>query len=132
MKASPRAAATPTASTCPAFTGSVSSAVRLTKRRSSSGQHARGRMHDGLAQGRNGCPRGEGIARRLLCEPRDRHPDACRPPHSEGRECDAPVGEWNAGRSEEHTSALPSLMRISYAVFCLEKQTTNYQPHTTT
>src|SRR3546814_5756452 len=27
-------------------------------------------------------------------------------------------------RSEEHTSALPSLMRISYAVFCLQKQQT--------
>src|SRR3546814_6820222 len=26
------------------------------------------------------------------------------------------------GRSEEHTSALQSLMRISYAVFCLKKQ----------
>src|SRR3546814_1011972 len=25
------------------------------------------------------------------------------------------------GRSEEHTSELPSLMRISYAVFCLKK-----------
>src|SRR3546814_9360195 len=25
------------------------------------------------------------------------------------------------GRSEEHTSELPSLMRISYAVFCLQK-----------
>src|SRR3546814_10437509 len=25
-------------------------------------------------------------------------------------------------RSEEHTSELPSLMRISYAVFCLKKQ----------
>src|SRR3546814_5032740 len=29
---------------------------------------------------------------------------------------------WNA-RSEEHTSALQSLMRISYAVFCLKKNT---------
>src|SRR3546814_6974525 len=28
-------------------------------------------------------------------------------------------------RSEEHTSELQSLMRISYAVFCLKKQTTN-------
>src|SRR3546814_2942688 len=28
-------------------------------------------------------------------------------------------------RSEEHTSELQSLMRNSYAVFCLEKQTTN-------
>src|SRR3546814_3747494 len=29
------------------------------------------------------------------------------------------------GRSEEHTSALKSLMRISYAVFCLQKKNTN-------
>src|SRR3546814_9778273 len=29
------------------------------------------------------------------------------------------------GRSEEHTSELQSLMRISYAVFCLQTQTLN-------
>src|SRR3546814_3151560 len=29
------------------------------------------------------------------------------------------------GRSEEHTSELQSLMRISYAVFCLKKKTKN-------
>src|SRR3546814_3515093 len=29
-------------------------------------------------------------------------------------------------RSEEHTSELQSLMRISYAVFCLEKKKTSY------
>src|SRR3546814_3153944 len=29
-----------------------------------------------------------------------------------------------ASRSEEHTSELQSLMRISYAVFCLKKKTT--------
>src|SRR3546814_4916829 len=29
-------------------------------------------------------------------------------------------------RSEEHTSELQSLMRISYAVFCLKKKTTQY------
>src|SRR3546814_5643285 len=28
----------------------------------------------------------------------------------------------NSGRSEEHTSELQSLMRISYAVFCLKKK----------
>src|SRR3546814_6078690 len=28
----------------------------------------------------------------------------------------------SAGRSEEHTSELQSLMRISYAVFCLKKK----------
>src|SRR3546814_9564749 len=30
------------------------------------------------------------------------------------------------GRSEEHTSELQSLMRISYAVFCLKKKNHNY------
>src|SRR3546814_18291373 len=30
--------------------------------------------------------------------------------------------EVTAGRSEEHTSELQSLMRISYAVFCLKKK----------
>src|SRR3546814_1145088 len=42
------------------------------------------------------------------------------------------VGEANvvvvvvsAGRSEEHTSELQSLMRISYADFCLKKKTRN-------
>src|SRR3546814_6317994 len=30
-----------------------------------------------------------------------------------------------AGRSEEHTSELQSLMRISYAVFCLKTKNTN-------
>src|SRR3546814_7964023 len=40
-------------------------------------------------------------------------------------------GDWpvvddpeNSIRSEEHTSELQSLMRISYAVFCLKKQNT--------
>src|SRR3546814_5513736 len=31
-----------------------------------------------------------------------------------------------ASRSEEHTSELQSLMRISYAVFCLKKKKTQY------
>src|SRR3546814_7409863 len=34
---------------------------------------------------------------------------------------------WCRRRSEEHTSELQSLMRISYAVFCLKKK----NPHTT-
>src|SRR3546814_5687961 len=33
----------------------------------------------------------------------------------------------SAGRSEEHTSELQSLMRISYAVFCLKKKKYNKQ-----
>src|SRR3546814_2157691 len=34
-------------------------------------------------------------------------------------------------RSEEHTSELQSLMRISYAVFCLKKKTTNTRDNNT-
>src|SRR3546814_1051164 len=39
---------------------------------------------------------------------------------------------WQRVRSEEHTSELQSLMRISYAVFCLKhnKTTTSYHNHT--
>src|SRR3546814_6118928 len=33
-------------------------------------------------------------------------------------------------KSEEHTSELQSLMRISYAVFCLKNKTKRYQPST--
>src|SRR3546814_5660451 len=35
-------------------------------------------------------------------------------------------------RSEEHTSELQSLMRISYAVFCLKKKQQQYSNHTAT
>src|SRR3546814_10332594 len=36
-----------------------------------------------------------------------------------------PAGPRGADRSEEHTSELQSLMRISYAVFCLKKKKTD-------
>src|SRR3546814_5554144 len=36
---------------------------------------------------------------------------------------DLKFGSFSIGRSEEHTSELQSLMRISYAVFCLKKNT---------
>src|SRR3546814_2024596 len=36
---------------------------------------------------------------------------------------DVPMAVSTMKRSEEHTSALQSLMRISYAVFCLKKKT---------
>src|SRR3546814_6135605 len=43
-------------------------------------------------------------------------------------------GRGNYRRSEEHTSELQSLMRISYAVFCLKKKkttnTNNINQHT--
>src|SRR3546814_2863673 len=43
---------------------------------------------------------------------------------------DLPHHAGIAFRSEEHTSELQSLMRISYAVFCLKKKTTNKQQRT--
>src|SRR3546814_3682468 len=36
------------------------------------------------------------------------------------------IGQGASFRSEEHTSELQSLMRTSYAVFCLKKQTNEY------
>src|SRR3546814_9060995 len=36
------------------------------------------------------------------------------------------TGADRVGRSEEHTSELQSLMRISYAVFCLKKKHNNH------
>src|SRR3546814_4336094 len=43
----------------------------------------------------------------------------------------APSGSARARgrRSEEHTSELQSLMRISYAVFCLNKKSPHTEPH---
>src|SRR3546814_6320951 len=40
-----------------------------------------------------------------------------------------PTAIGDPARSEEHTSELQSLMRISYAVFCLKKKKQT-QPHT--
>src|SRR3546814_6806146 len=40
--------------------------------------------------------------------------------------CDGGPPHHRHGRSEEHTSELQSLMRISYDVFCLKKKTENY------
>src|SRR3546814_6091300 len=51
--------------------------------------------------------------------------------HDDGQ--NAPAMQFvRAGRSEEHTSELQSLMRISYAVFCLKKKTNNKIQNTTT
>src|SRR3546814_5690888 len=50
-------------------------------------------------------------------------PSRSRPlPHSTGRR----GSSSRSRRSEEHTSELQSLMRISYAVFCLKKKTRKY------
>src|SRR3546814_7175564 len=57
-----------------------------------------------------------GLLRTFLSRRRAEEPGRQRPPeHSQFH------AEW-VGRSEEHTSELQSLMRISYAVFCLKKK----------
>src|SRR3546814_9331334 len=58
----------------------------------------------------------------------------CTSKHDIGKLLDAHVVQVH-GRSEEHTSELQSLMRISYAVFCLKKKkiqisTTTITDHT--
>src|SRR3546814_4765248 len=52
-----------------------------------------------------------------------------RQPGPAGRP-DLPAGGFGEPRSEEHTSELQSLMRISYAVFCLQKKKKNNQAYT--
>src|SRR3546814_9572848 len=47
-------------------------------------------------------------------------------PYVRNGSVDPPEGAtWADRRSEEHTSELQSLMRISYAVFCLKKKSEN-------
>src|SRR3546814_3896393 len=62
------------------------------------------------------------LARAMVCQHPLAHEDLA------GFTADA-LGEWlhycPRSRSEEHTSELQSLMRISYAVFCLKKKKKN-------
>src|SRR3546814_6635259 len=87
---------------------------------------------------------GHGEARKLAVSPladvRVLHPcsrvnwpslldnDGRRAPHEQ----DQLLQERQPHRSEEHTSELQSLMRISYAVFCLKKKKNNITPQTNT
>src|SRR3546814_6827904 len=53
----------------------------------------------------------------------------CHPCRASAAGCPWAPASRRPSRSEEHTSELQSLMRISYAVFCLKKQ--NKQNHET-
>src|SRR3546814_9407029 len=53
----------------------------------------------------------------------DQPPDLVEFQAVQGRQADFAMRRMG-GRSEEHTSELQSLMRISYAVFCLKKKKT--------
>src|SRR3546814_3994021 len=67
---------------------------------------------------------GDSARRDLRWSDRQRHPGLGHVPHHVacGQVDDAAVVGGKAVRSEEHTSELQSLMRISYAVFCLKKK----------
>src|SRR3546814_4100635 len=78
----------------------------------------------------------ESFARRSFPQIRNRHANARfaivgRNPAPAVRALAALPGVVVAGRSEEHTSELQSLMRISYAVFCLKKKKSIRKPHHT-
>src|SRR3546814_10210274 len=63
-----------------------------------------------------------------------RHRPHSRRPDRKGGAAALPARGNRADRSEEHTSELQSLMRISYAVFCLKNKKishTTQQHHTT-
>src|SRR3546814_2620262 len=64
-----------------------------------------------LQAGRDADPRQPALAAQFVASP-----------HQAG---EVDPGHRLVDRSEEHTSELPSLMRISYAVFCLKKKTKN-------
>src|SRR3546814_10253636 len=73
--------------------------------------------------------RGGGIRRAWPRRCAPGFPALAGPAPAEPAQLPGPAGPGPAprsrGRSEEHTSELQSLMRISYAVFCLKKQKTN-------
>src|SRR3546814_10309305 len=70
---------------------------------------------------RGGAPR-LGAARPLWRHAPDRASRSCRRTRRRGRHRDPRTRLSADRRSEEHTSELQSLMRISYAVFCLKKK----------
>src|SRR3546814_1685175 len=85
--------------------------------------HQAGTEHEGL-QATEGDILAEGGGRRLVVADGPHH----APPGRAELVLDQQVGDREAEqheaevRSEEHTSELQSLMRISYAVFCLKKK----------
>src|SRR3546814_9293393 len=82
-------------------------------------------LHDALPISRHPPGRRRGAARRRARPRRgDRGPVAPVPPAHEGRPRAHDLARLRRARSEEHTSELQSLMRSSYAVFCLKKKIT--------
>src|SRR3546814_2619481 len=65
------------------------------------------------------------------CEGQHQLAGSCWPSQRFFRMANSLPRAHHAPRSEEHTSELQSLMRISYAVFCLKKKKRNTQLVTT-
>src|SRR3546814_5231844 len=75
----------------------------------------------------------QGVFREVHVGGRERFETQPRMSHASSpcpQRCTATVGALRTNRSEEHTSELPSLMRISYAGFCLKKKTSTHSPLT--
>src|SRR3546814_7759750 len=86
-------------------------------------------------RGRKGCHHSSTSARRRGRRRSNRTTDQSPPLQGEGWvgmgfPTAQASGKRGANRSEEHTSELQSLMRISYAVFCLTKKNNNNLKHT--
>src|SRR3546814_1266609 len=81
------------------------------------GRGAEPRAHEGRRPLRAGNDARQGLQRRRRTV-RSHHPDRLCDDRGWAHRLAAGPG----GRSEEHTSELQSLMRISYAVFCLKKK----------
>src|SRR3546814_9936723 len=83
--------------------------------------------HEDAGEVRMACVAPEGALQRLVAVAAVGHA-AAGGVHEGGDTVDVRVVGEDAGlvegRSEEHKSELQSLMRISYAVFCLKKKTT--------
>src|SRR3546814_4139467 len=62
------------------------------------------------------------VPRSLVADPGVARDRLCHPAGVEARRQVRQLVDHNVRRSEEHTSELQSLMRISYAVFCLKQK----------
>src|SRR3546814_7448437 len=73
-------------------------------------------------------PRGGAVTAGAQAQVQVFHPSAVAPGLTQAQATDPEA----RARSEEHTSELQSLMRISYAVFCMKKKTTLRNTNTRT
>src|SRR3546814_2845128 len=96
--------------------------------RRTNGRHAEGTKRSGTRSGKRRLPVRYSSA---IMASADRSPCTAPAPRNSKVLRKAPAKSFTVrcrsinSRSEEHTSELQSLMRISYAVFCLKKKTHN-------